>query len=194
MKTNDKSLKDKAINIKGTGYVQVKDRIIFFNEHFPNGMIENNILSNAEGKVVVQSKVIPDVTNPNRFFIGHSQADEKQGMVNKTAALENCETSAVGRALAMMGIGILESVASADEIKKAVYTSPSAPSAPSQLQQTIDLSKTPTSPDNEFNKSRCERCGAPIAISKAGHPYCSDKCWLKDNTSSVKSVKTIIQK
>jgi transcriptional regulator NrdR family protein len=40
-------------------------------------------------------------------------------MVNKTAALENAETSAVGRALAMMGIGVIESIASVDEINKA---------------------------------------------------------------------------
>ena len=40
-------------------------------------------------------------------------------MVNKTAALENASTSAVGRALGYMGIGVIESIASADEMAKA---------------------------------------------------------------------------
>ena len=41
--------------------------------------------------------------------------------INKTSALENCETSAVGRALGMLGIGIDGSIASADEVKNAVH-------------------------------------------------------------------------
>ena len=38
--------------------------------------------------------------------------------INKTSYVENCETSAVGRALAMLGIGIDTSIASANEVKK----------------------------------------------------------------------------
>ncbi len=56
---------------------------------------------------------------PTKRFTGHSQAVVGEGMVNKTAALENAETSAVGRALGFMGIGVIESIASADEMVKA---------------------------------------------------------------------------
>ena len=118
----DKTLKDKAINIKGKSYVLVSDRIIYFNENYKNGSIKTKLISTPDAEVVVvKAQVTPNIDFKSRFFTGHSQAKWGEGMVNKTAALENCETSAVGRALAMMGIGVIDSVASVDEIKKATY-------------------------------------------------------------------------
>lgn len=115
----NKQLKDKAISIKGNEYVLVKDRIIFFNATYKNGAIHTKLLSEPEAEtVVVQARVYPDA-DTSRYFTGLSQAKWGEGMVNKTAALENAETSAVGRALAMMGIGVIDSVASADEMSKA---------------------------------------------------------------------------
>jgi hypothetical protein len=40
--------------------------------------------------------------------------------INKTSYVENCETSAIGRALAMLGIGIDTSIASANEVSDAI--------------------------------------------------------------------------
>lgn len=158
----DKSLKTKAIKIQGKDYVQVASRVTFFNDTYPNGMIVTELLSNEGGKVAMIAKVTPDVTKPERYFTGHSQADATQGMVNKTAALENCETSAVGRALALMGIGVIDSIASIDEIGKS-------------------MSKSPEHKDNEFSNSKCPHCGGRIAIAQSGKPYCTNKCWLPEN-------------
>jgi len=156
-----KSLKEKAISIKGKKYVLVSDRVLFFNENFPNGKIETRLLSETQATmVVIKAKITPDVNEPKRCFFGHSQAKWGQGLVNETAALENAETSAVGRGLAMLGIGVLESIASADEMNKS-------------------MAKTPENPINEFKNSICPKCKAPIAISHRGKPYCSAKCWLK---------------
>src|SRR3990167_4657198 len=117
----DKQLKDKAIKISGKDYVLVSDRIIYFNENYPNGSIETKLVSPVESDiVVVKATVCPDNSHPTmRVFTGYSQAVKGAGFINKTAALENAETSAVGRALAMMGIGVIDSVASVDEIEKA---------------------------------------------------------------------------
>ena len=41
------------------------------------------------------------------------------------------------------------------------------------------LAKSVGHPDNEFNGSKCQKCGGPIAISKEGKPYCQNKCWTK---------------
>lgn len=109
----------KTINIKGKEYVTVNERLIFFNENYPQGYIETSIQFDGEF-VRCRAKVTPDIEKPGRFFVGHAEEDRTQGMINKTSAVENCETSAVGRALAMMGIGIIESVASADEVTLAV--------------------------------------------------------------------------
>lgn len=113
-------LKDKAVDIKGKKYVLVSDRVIFFNENYPNGSIETNLLSEVANKnIFMRATVTPDTKNPDRKFIGHAQEVVGDGYINKTSALENAETSAVGRALAMMGIGVIDSIASVDEINKA---------------------------------------------------------------------------
>jgi len=118
--TEDKQLADKAINLKGKQYVQVVDRIIYFNETYKNGCIRTRLLSHPEQThYVVEAKVIPDTTAPERYFSGLSQAKLGDPGANREAALENAETSAVGRALAMMGIGVIDSVASSDEMAKA---------------------------------------------------------------------------
>ena len=110
----------KKIQIHGKDYVMVKDRIIFFNEHFPNGTI-NTELKATENSFIFKAKVTPDVENPSRFFNGHAEEVIGSTQINKTSALENCETSAIGRALGCMGIGVEESFASADEVKNAKY-------------------------------------------------------------------------
>jgi hypothetical protein len=112
-------LKSKAIDIKGKAYVLVSDRILAFNEIYPEGSITTELLSEPNADMVV---IKATVKVGERLFTGHSQAKWGDGYINKTSAMENCETSAVGRALAMMGIGVLDSVASADEMVKAGAT------------------------------------------------------------------------
>lgn len=109
-----------TVDIKGKAYVLVKDRILAFNEFYKNGSIESKLVSPIDSQtIIVKAVVTPDVTNPSRRFVAYSQAVIGQGMVNTTSALENAETSAIGRALGFMGIGVIESIASADEIVKA---------------------------------------------------------------------------
>lgn len=120
----DKSLKDRAIDIKGKKYVLVSDRVLYFNEIYPNGSIQTTRES-ADWMEIVKAFVVPDVDKPQRMFTGYSQAKRGDGFINKTSALENAETSAVGRALAMMWIGVIDSIASVDEINKAENTAKS---------------------------------------------------------------------
>ena len=107
-----------TISIKGKDYVMVKDRILAFNELYPKGRIITEIIKNDELSVVCKARVYPDVSNLDRAFTGHSEAYRGNGQMGQVP-VEVAETSAVGRALAMMGIGIVDSIASADEIKKA---------------------------------------------------------------------------
>ena len=116
----EKNLKDKAIDIKGKKYVQVSHRIIYFNDTYKDGCINTELVSPIESDhIIIKATVYPEGL-AGRRFTGYSQAIIGDGMVNKTSALENAETSAVGRALALMGIGVIDSVASVDEINKAV--------------------------------------------------------------------------
>lgn len=110
------NLKDKAIDIKGKKYVLVSDRVLAFNEIYPKGSIKTKLLKWEGDTIVVKAIVIPE---EGREFNGLAQETVGEGYINKTSALENAETSAVGRALAMMGIGVIDSIASVDEINKA---------------------------------------------------------------------------
>ena len=118
---SSKSLTDKAIDIKGKKYVLVSDRVQYFNDTFTNGSINTELVSEpSHDYIIIRATVKPDVES-YRSFTGYSQAVIGDGMVNKTSALENAETSAVGRALGFMGIGVIESIASADEMTKSTF-------------------------------------------------------------------------
>ena len=119
-------LKDKAIDIKGKKYVLVSDRVLYFNETYPNWSIQTT-RETVWDMEVVKAFVVPDIEKPTRMFTWYSQAKRWDGFINKTSALENAETSAVGRALAFMGIWVIDSIASVDEINKAENTAKATP-------------------------------------------------------------------
>lgn len=156
----------KTINIKGKEYVTVAERVRGFNELYPNGSISTELIQ--EGNYVrCKATVTPDVAFPARFFTGHSEEDRTQGNINKTNATENCETSAVGRALGMMGIGIVEGIASADEMVRfeqkqqtptqAPKTQPSAPQSATHVCKTCSKPFTPKAGTESYAKD-CYDC------------------------------------
>ena len=114
-----KDLKDKAISIKGKAYVQVKDRILFLSsEQEQDYSISTEYEYFNERKMWV---VKATLNLRGNIYTGLAQEVESDDykQVNHSSALENCETSAVGRACAMAGIGVLDSIASVDEMNKA---------------------------------------------------------------------------
>ena len=106
-----------SIKIQGKEYITVNERIKEFRKLHPNGQILNQVMANADGQVMFQCKIIVD-----GVLVATAHAYEKEGssFINKTSYIENCETSAIGRALGMYGIGIDTSLASADEVANAV--------------------------------------------------------------------------
>ena len=106
-----------TMDIKGKDYVLVNERIRAFRMLFPEGTIETTILDCTDG--IVTMKAI--IKNGDLILAtGHAQEKESSSYINKTSYIENCETSAVGRALGMLGIGIDTSVASYEEVANAV--------------------------------------------------------------------------
>jgi len=145
------SLQDKAIDIKGKQYVLVSDRVIYFNENYPNGSINTELVSDPKDeRVVIKATVIPDCDKPERKFSDYSQALWGDGYINKTSAIENCSTSAVGRCLGYMNIGVIDSIASKDEIDKAEIQSrmQTAPQAIKEIGEILD-SKGITEPEDK---------------------------------------------
>ena len=111
-----------TVKIKGKDYVPVHERIKWLNENY-----EYNINSDyqyyPERKMwVVKSTLTIHGAERDYIYTGLAQEIESDNYreVNHTSALENAETSAVGRACAMANIGIDAGIASADEVQKAI--------------------------------------------------------------------------
>lgn len=107
----------KTTNIKGKEYVEVNERIKYFREHQPDGSIITEMVSNDNGVCIFKANVIVE---GNVRATGYAYEKEGSTFINKTSYIENCETSAIGRALGIFGIGIDGSVASAEEVNNAI--------------------------------------------------------------------------
>jgi hypothetical protein len=107
-----------SIDVKGKDYVEVNQRIKAFRSICPGGSITTEMLSNENGVCVFRATVCDE----NMQILGTGTAYEKEtsSFINKTSYIENCETSAVGRALGMCGFGIDTSIASAEEVQNAI--------------------------------------------------------------------------
>lgn len=108
----------KTTDIKGKDYAEVNQRIKAFRMVYPQGSIRTEMLSNENGVCVFRATVW-DETN-TLLASGHAYEKEDSTFINKTSYIENCETSAIGRALGMAGFGIDVSVASAEEVANAI--------------------------------------------------------------------------
>lgn len=109
-------------DIKGKQYAEVNQRIKAFRMVYPEGTIETELVSIGDGMCIMRAKVYSSTEHGLRTLLGTGTAYEKENstFINKTSYIENCETSAVGRALAMCGFGIDTSIASKEEVENAI--------------------------------------------------------------------------
>jgi len=112
--------KFKTTNIRGKQYVEVNERIKFFRqeEQYKNWTLMSEF-THLDADVAVCKATIAD-DNGRVVSTGHAHEERGSSNINKTSFVENCETSAIGRALAMLGIGIDTSIASANEVEEAI--------------------------------------------------------------------------
>lgn len=111
-----------TIEFKDKQYTEVNQRIKAFRMLYPLGFIITDLISNENGVCIIKATVGFYNEKGEKHILGTGIAYEKEGstFINKTSYIENCETSATGRALGMCGFGIDTSVASAEEVKTAV--------------------------------------------------------------------------
>lgn len=112
----------KLTDIKGKAYAEVNQRIKAFRMCYPEGFILTEMVSNESGVCVFRATVGYYGEDGSAFTISTGTAYEREDStyINKTSYIENCETSAVGRALGMAGFGIDTAVASAEEVTNAI--------------------------------------------------------------------------
>jgi len=105
----------KTTPIKGKDYVQVNERVKAFRKLIPEGSIVTDIISMSSDSVCIKATILS--VDGRVLATGLASEDKAASMINKTSYIENCETSAVGRALGFMGIGIDASICSAEELE-----------------------------------------------------------------------------
>lgn len=108
----------KTTDIKGKEYAEVNQRIKAFRMICPNGTILTELVSNENGICIFKANVLDE--EGKVIGTGYAYEKENSTYINKTSYIENCETSAVGRALGLCGFGIDTSVASYEEVANAI--------------------------------------------------------------------------
>lgn len=105
-------------NIKGKDYAEVNQRVKAFRMVYPMGSIITQMINNENGVCTIKATITDE--KGNVLSTGTAYEKENGSYINKTSYIENCETSAVGRALGLAGFGIDVSIASAEEVQNAL--------------------------------------------------------------------------
>lgn len=124
----------KTTDIKGKDYAEVNQRIKAFRIVYPDGSITTDLLTDSDGICIFKATVCDG--DGKVLGTGHAKEKEGSSYINKTSYIENCETSAVGRALGMCGFGIDTSVASYEEVANAVEQQENDKSTPQKKAST----------------------------------------------------------
>jgi len=105
------------VNIKGKEYATVASRVGIFRKYFPAYSIITEIVTDDEQRVIIKASILDE--NNRTISTGYAEEIRGQGLINTTSAIENAETSAIGRALAAFGL-IGGEYASSFEVENAI--------------------------------------------------------------------------
>lgn len=103
------------VNIHNKDYYTVAERIANFRTNHPEYTVSTELVSNTQ-YVIVKASIL---NGEQLIATGYAEEERDSSNINRTSAVENCETSAVGRALAFFGLAGTE-IASADEVANAI--------------------------------------------------------------------------
>ena len=118
IKTTGIKRKDKDGKVFVKDYAEVPQRIKAFRMLYPQGKILTEMLSNQDGVCIFKAAVYD--SEDHVLATGTAYEKENSTFINQTSYIENCETSAVGRALGIAGFGIDTSIASVEEVINAM--------------------------------------------------------------------------
>lgn len=132
-------------------YTSVAARVAAFREMCATGTIVTEIVTMADGVVTMKATVSDEAGRV--LATGMAQEKESSSFINKTSYIENCETSAVGRALGMLGIGSDEQMASAEELANAInnQNNQSQQNAQQTAQKSVQQNRQQTAPQQTAN-------------------------------------------
>ena len=99
-------------------YETVEERLVKFWKDHPDGQIHTKVLEHTASRFIVEASIFRTEADPRPWTTGLAEETIQGRGVNATSALENCETSAIGRALANAGYATKGKRASREEMSK----------------------------------------------------------------------------
>ena len=162
----------KTINIKGKEYVTVNERLKEFRNTFKDYSLTSEIIELGTDFCTIKATVIDDKGIVRAT--GFAREVVAKSPINKFAFVENCETSAMGRALGNFGIGIDDAVCTADELLMKM----------SQEQKNEDVV-------NFEKEAIAEKTAKTRALNKGEEPKPSDKSLETRYNDALNYVKNI---
>jgi len=103
-------------------YETVEERLIKFWKDHPDGQIHTKLVNSSATQYIVEASIYRTEADPRPWTTGLAEETVQGRGVNATSALENCETSAIGRALANAGYATKGKRASREEMSKVAAT------------------------------------------------------------------------
>ena len=129
-------------------YAEVAERLPLFWKDCPLGRINTEIVTDDGTRIVMKATLWADISHTEPTTTGYAEEVRGSSMVNKTSAIENCETSAIGRALANYQYQGSKKRASLEEMVKVYRQGEQAvserPAAPARTQSLGSSSEPPT--------------------------------------------------
>jgi hypothetical protein len=110
-------MKPGIVNIKGKDYETVASRVSRFRQSHPEFTLSTEIVKLDDEQCLIKASIL---NGEQLLATGHAHEFRKSSQINGTSYVENCETSAIGRALASLGIGGTE-FATANEVANAIH-------------------------------------------------------------------------
>lgn len=135
----------------GKGYTEVKERIKKLRVDFPGYDLHGEIVRVTDADIIIKYSVTSGTQSSGDYRVhatGFAHERMTSSGVNSTSHVENCDTSAMGRALGCFGIGVDTAFGSADEYKHAIDQQSSSPAAPATTAAPVQN----TSPNSEIKK------------------------------------------
>jgi len=151
-------------------YASVQERLPLFWKDCPRGRINTQIVTDDGTRIVIKAELYADIADLMPTTTGFAEEVRGSSMVNKTSAIENCETSAIGRALANYQYQGSTKRASLEEMVK-VYRQDGqavgdAPAAP-RLQSVGSSGEPPTPKQMAMLRARNYEGQAPTTKREA---------------------------
>jgi hypothetical protein len=150
-------------------YETVEERLVKYWKDHPDGQIHTRLLEHTAGRFIVEASIYRTEADARPWTTGLAEETIQGRGVNATSALENCETSAIGRALANAGYATKGKRASREEMSKVA--------AKAVVQETVQQAKI----------KMAETAKEYVPVAKADDP------WTQWEAAPVQTLETAVE-